>query len=559
MYSLLLRLCIALGCCVVASAQAQSASPPSGAIGGMVVDRSDNAPIRRAIVTLSTVEAHPQDAVAWTDDDGRFGFAYLPPGQYELRVTKNRYQEAAYGTDAPSRPPAVIALGAGEIRSDFVFRLQRTISLTGSVLDENGLPLAEVQVWTMQWRWRRQKRTLIRGAGAVSDSTGRYRITGLRPGSYIFAAIPQPGRAVVKAATEVVAGEIQPQYSLGVQFYPGSDRAEAATPVTVEPGHEYSQIDFHFAAQRNPSLKGRLLLASGVTATEQISVRVNRKDRLSDEIPAFARVSQPDLAFTLNSLPPGSYLFLAEASVAGKRYRGVREVEVGSEDLTDLNISLEPPVDLSGTVTVEGPGTAKFRPSSVTLVPGDAIPWDSGSLRSAINPDGTFKIAGVPPGVWDINPGRLPSDGYLKSMRLGDQDVLTEEMVIQPSTEASLKIVIGTQAAIVQGDVTADAHPVRAVVLLAPEPRFQHVLAFYRVVASDGNGHFVMKNVTPGNYRLYAFAGFDRNLIEDPDFRNLLASGGLSVALREGDNPPVNISVLSAADPLSRAASGEIP
>jgi hypothetical protein len=144
-------------------------------------------------------------------------------------------------------------------------------------------------------------------------------------------------------------------------------------------------------------------------------------------------------------------------------------------------------------------------------------------------------------------------------MRLGDQDVLTEEMVIQPSTEASLKIVIGTQAAIVQGDVTAEAHPARAVVLLAPEPRFQHVLAFYRFVASDGNGHFVMKNVTPGNYRLYAFAEFDRNLIEDPDFRNLLASGGLSVALREGDNPPVNISVLSAADPLSRAASGEIP
>ena len=41
MYSLLFRACIALSCCVLAAAQVQSASAPSGAIAGIVVERSE--------------------------------------------------------------------------------------------------------------------------------------------------------------------------------------------------------------------------------------------------------------------------------------------------------------------------------------------------------------------------------------------------------------------------------------------------------------------------------------------------------------------------------------
>ena len=88
------------------------------------MDSGSNAPIRRAVVTLSTVEARPQDAVAWTDATGRFAFGYLPPGRYELRVTKNGYQPAVYGAETPRRPPDTVQLAAGEVHADIVFRLQ---------------------------------------------------------------------------------------------------------------------------------------------------------------------------------------------------------------------------------------------------------------------------------------------------------------------------------------------------------------------------------------------------------------------------------------------------
>src|ERR1700682_536807 len=123
-------------CCLMIAAQAQPQS--SGAIGGIVVDANNNAPIRRAIVRLSTVETRPQDALAWTDGNGRIWFGYLPPGRYELQASKSEYQWSAYGAETPRRPAGIIQLAAGEVRSDFVFRLQLLSSISGVVLDEDG-------------------------------------------------------------------------------------------------------------------------------------------------------------------------------------------------------------------------------------------------------------------------------------------------------------------------------------------------------------------------------------------------------------------------------------
>jgi hypothetical protein len=82
---------------------------PSGTISGIVLNQESNAPIRRALVTLSTVETRP-------------------------RAHKNGYQGAAFGVETPYRPPVIITLGAGENRSDFVLRLQSMDAISGAVL-----------------------------------------------------------------------------------------------------------------------------------------------------------------------------------------------------------------------------------------------------------------------------------------------------------------------------------------------------------------------------------------------------------------------------------------
>jgi hypothetical protein len=219
-------------------------------------------------------------------------------------------------------------------------------------------------------------------------------------------------------------------------------------------------------------------------------------------------------------------------------------------------VALQPSIDLAGTVTVEGPDAAKYPATSVSLVLGDGTPFNGQQPRATVNKDGSFKISDLPPGIWDINPGPVPPGGYIKSMRLGDQDVLTEEMVIDSSTQAPLKIVIGTQAAKVQGDVTQNGQPARGVVLLAPEARFRHVLSFYRTVAADATGHFEIKNAPPGTYQLYAFNELDPQWIQDPEFLKPFETAGVTVTLREGDNPPQKLVITSPSNPAPANSGG---
>lgn len=546
------RVWVFLSVCGQAAAQARGPAQATGTIAGMVVDAGNISPIRRAVVTLSTVEAHPQDAVAWTDGSGRFAFGYLPPGRYELRVDKSGFQPTLYGTDSPRRPPGAIQLAAGEIRSDLVFRLQQVTTILGTVTDEQGDPLANVAVSAMHWGWQRQKRRLLLGPGTMTDSTGHYRLTGMAPGSYAVEASKRGGPPM-PLRSETVAGEIQRSYTYGTQYYPGTDRVESATLLSVEAGSEYPNIDFQLTARPSPSVRGKIVPPPGVTALEQVSVNASSADTRGN---FGAGASQPDFAFRFDQLQPGAYTFIAQGTAAGRHYWGTQATEITAEGAPEISIALQAPIDLSGSVAAEGPDAAKYTPTSVNLVPGDGIPWIGPPLRASVNKDGSFTIRDVPPGVWDINPGPAPPGGYIKSMRLGDQDVLTEEMVIDSSTQASLKIVFGMRAAQVQGDVTRNGEPVRARVVLAPEQRFRHVASFYRTIAADATGHFEIKNATPGKYQLYAFDELDPQSIQDPEFLKPFEQRGIAVTLREGENAPQTLQIISIASPASGNTGG---
>jgi len=552
MYDSAFRLSLAFFCGLTISAPAQTAS--MGAIAGIVVDAGSNSPIRRSIITLSTVEAQPQDAVAWTDSNGGFSFGYLPPGRYLLRAMKNGYQGASYGADTFRRPPAVIQLAAGQIRNDFIFRLQSINSIAGVVLDEDGDPLSNVEVMAITPGFQRQKRRLLAGQNTMTDATGHYRLSGLAPGRYAVAATHRT-YPVVKTHPEATAGEPQPFYSYGEQYYPGTDRAEAAALITVQPGKEIPSIDFRLLAQTAASVAGKIMAPPGAGSVKDLAVNM-----ISEDFGGFANgvgvsVSPPDYTFGSGPLPPGPYILIAQASIDGRLYRGAQTVDLGPQALRDVAIAMEASVDLAGSVSVEGPDAGKYAASFVNLSPGDDIPWNAPPLRANVNKDGSFKIANVPPGIWDIGVSPVPPAGYVKSMRLGDRDVLTEDMTIRPSTAEPLKIVLGTRAATLEGDVLQGSQPTRAVIVLAPEGKFRHVTSFYRNVAGDEKGHFEIKNATPGEYRLYAFEEFEPRLIQDPDFLKQFEKSGVPVTLREGPNASPSLSVI----PAGPAPSAPVP
>lgn len=544
------RASVGLSCSLAIGALAQSSPPAaaSGNIAGVVLDAGENSPLRRAIVTLSTVEAQPQDAVAWTDANGRFSFGYLPAGRYQLRVTKDGYQPAAYnGAGNPNRPPETIQLAAGESRSGLLLRLKLISSINGVVLDEDGDPLPGIQVLVMRPEFRRGRRKLVPGPVAMTDRTGHYRLSGLVGGQYAV-AVNSVNRQAVKIHPEATAGEPQQQYSYGAQYYPGADRTDAATLIAVQPGQEISQIDFRLQARPAALIGGKIIIPANAGSVKDVSVRIMSQD-LGNRMAMGAGAPPPDYNFRGPQLAPGSYLLVAQATIESRPYRGVQMIDLGPQGLHDIAIPIEASVDLTGSVSVEGPDAGKHAASFVTLVPGDDIPWNAPPLRANVNKDGSFKIPAVPPGIWDINAGPIPSNGYIKSMRLGDQDVLTQDMTIRPSTSEPLKIVFSTRAATFQGDVLQGDQPTRAVVLLAPEAKLRHMLGFYRFATTDEKGHFEINRARPGEFRLFAFEDLDQQSIQDPDFLKPFERYGVAVTLREGPNDSQRLSLIPAIRP----------
>jgi hypothetical protein len=248
-------------------------------------------------------------------------------------------------------------------------------------------------------------------------------------------------------------------------------------------------------------------------------------------------------------MDPGRHILVAQLTAGDKRYRGVQTVELASGAEQQVTIPLQPTADLSGVVQVEGQGAEKYRRFEVSLVSGDGVPGFGGSPRAKTKDDLHFTLSNVPAGVWDINVDPIPAGGFVKGMYLGDQDVLTADMVIGPKSPTTLKIVISTQGAKLEGDLAGDPlkDGARATILLAPARKISRALSFFHTKVTDAKGHFSMDSLSPGQYNVFAFEDLAPDAYLDPEFLKPFAKWGQPVELREGQTASAKPRLIPAS------------
>jgi len=530
--------------------QAGSAQMPTGPaeIEGIVVDAASGSPLRKAYVTLSTVEDNPAEALAITDDSGRFGFANIPPARYKLYARCDGYQQAWFGAPTPHHAAGVITLHAGERRQDFNLRLSQLSAISGVVLDQDGDPVdgAIVSFWTP---WFSRGKPGFRQHGSVStNDRGEYRMSILTPASYLV-MVNCRSRQTLRIQPESVASaqriEQFNQFQFGVQYFPSAERPTEASLVTVGAGKEIAGIDLHLTARATTTLRGNVVPPADLPADAFIQIATMSLDMPNQaEFTFNSGAGPPNYEFTISPILPGEYLLVANVPAGGRPYRGVQRVVINADGENRATIKLDPGIDLAGTVKIEG---QKLEPGTRVLLPsGDGFPSFQVQPQAQVKGDGTFVIQGVVPGIWDIDVQPIPDGGYIKSMRLGRQDVLTEEMVIASDTKDKLDIVVSAHGGILEGDVKTDsgesAGPVH--VLAAPDGEYRNVLSFYSIANSDEKGHFKLKHLTPGRYRIFAFEVLDYCAWCDPDFLKPFASQGQPVQIIEGLNQSKEVRLI---------------
>ena len=226
---------------------AQNAVAPAAAqqsVSGTVVDVRDGHRIRNATVRLVANGGGSRIEPTTTDEEGRFNFAAVPAGKYNLSAVARGFFSAAYLEHEGFYTS--IVTGAGLETTGLQLQLTRLGTIYGSVLDDAGEPGMNTQVSLYRVDPAGDSRPYIRAGITNTDADGRYSFKRLMPGRYFlsvnatpwFAVHPRkdqphaylPYRTAVDAAVDVV---------YPTTFYPHATRAEDARPIDLESGDEF--------------------------------------------------------------------------------------------------------------------------------------------------------------------------------------------------------------------------------------------------------------------------------------------------------------------------------
>jgi hypothetical protein len=114
----------------------------------------------------------------------------------------------------------------------------------------------------------------------------------------------------------------------------------------------------------------------------------------------------------------------------------------------------------------------------------------------------------------------MPQDYYIADVRQNAVSVFDSGFEIDNRTPAPLEIVVARGGGVVEGIVAEG--PLKtvagAVVALVPESSRFDNRALFATAASDAYGHFVLRGVAPGIYRLFAWESTPPNAYQNAAF-----------------------------------------
>jgi hypothetical protein len=518
-------------------------------VSGTVVDDSTSKPIHTAYVTLSTTGSKPMDASVYTDVNGAFQFSAVPPGRYYLHAGEDRYQHVSLGAPTPDRYPAALTLGPGEIRQGIELRMKRLCAVSGLVLDPDGDPMTGIGVQLMVATWARGHKTWTPRKTAATNARGEFRIHGIIAGRYFLCATARR-MPVFGMRSEVALGDSEPDQVFGKIYYPNAANIQNAQPLELKPGAEIQGIALQLPTTAAATITGHVEAPEGLDTSAGFQVIFNPRDDSAGTSAGYGIGGGQQLI--VPALAPGRYT--AVTTLQGNdEYRGVDDIDLqpGPQNVV---FHLQKGVRLAGHLEVQG-AEADLTSFKVTLISGDVSPRSGrNNLEAVVQKDGTFAFASVTSGIWDISVQSVPKGGYIKSMKLGEQDVLTEDMNITSATNAPLNIVVSGRGGVVTGtvkmpersDVDIGAGEPRAVVLLTPAGRLSHVESFRMIRSSEQDGKYELRGITPASYKLFAFEALDRTAVRDPDFLSRIDSLGKPVEVREDEEIKLDLDMLPA-------------
>jgi protocatechuate 3,4-dioxygenase beta subunit len=147
-------------------------SSSASAIQGVVVRAGTDQPIPDEIVGL-----WPTNRVAKTDQNGRFLFREVAPGDYRLTVIHDGI-----------RQQVPLAITAAQRFESISLQVKQAPAITGTVFDPNGERVAAARVQAFRTVYSVRGPQMQSVMSVPTDDLGEFRLFRLRPGQYYVSA-----------------------------------------------------------------------------------------------------------------------------------------------------------------------------------------------------------------------------------------------------------------------------------------------------------------------------------------------------------------------------------
>jgi hypothetical protein len=392
-------------------------------------------------------------------------------------------------------------------------------------------------------------------AGATrTNDRGEYRLYWVTPGRYyVTAGSPLgflPGTRLAAGGPTVTPNESVETYVFN--YYPGVSDLSRASIVDVTPGSELN-IDF-LMTQELYKVSGRVL--SEATARPPTSIRATLAYALisgGGGTSTFNTPYDPQTgAFEIRDVLPGSYYL--QITAPGGLARVPLEVR---NNITGLNVTVTGGVTISGRLSIEGQqdGADKFR-AQLRLASGSGCSHAASvsPVGPTVNADGSFRIENLLPGDYCVgfasaNQFSALPDYYIKEARLDLEDILGRPLQASSSMPrgAVVSIVLSPNGGQVEGIVIDDKQqPVAGVqAVLIPE-RSRDRSELFKAATTDQNGRFLIRVVTPGDYKLFAWETLENFGYFDPDLLKKSDPLGVPVRVAESSKVSAQLKVIPA-------------